>query len=333
MIRPPSPDHLDAYDPTVPAEVDVGVVTYETRELSVAALTRLLASTGDVDMRVLVHDNASSDGTAAAIAERVPGVEVHAGARNLGFAGGMNRLIERSSAPWFLALNSDAWPEPRAISALVRAGRDHPNAGAIAPRLESPDGVLEHSTYPFPSSRVAALTAVPGYDRFFPHLSRRLGLVGAWDHDETRDVDWAIGAALLMRREALDEIGGFDESFFMYAEDLEWCWRARNAGWSIRFEPSAVVRHVGNASGAKNYGAQRTRAYVHNTYRFYGRTHGPVSTGAYRVLNLIGCARLYAAARLRRDDAAGYWANHLRAHLDRVPASDGGPPSEESPSR
>jgi GT2 family glycosyltransferase len=309
------------------ADVDVGVVTYETRDLTVAALTRLLDSTTDVAIRLLVHDNASTDGTAAAIAAGVPRAEVEAGDENLGFAGGMNRLIRRSTAPWFLALNSDAWPEPGAIATMVRAGEAHSRAAAVAPRLETPEGLLEHSTYPFPSVRVAAITAVGAYQRLWPALSRRLSLVGAWDHDEPRDVDWAVGAALLMRRTALDELGGFDDSFFMYAEDLEWGWRARQAGWSIRFEPSALVRHVGNASGRSNYGGLRTRAYLQNTYRFYRRTHGPLSTAAYRTLSLVGCGRLYLGARLRRDEfARALWADHLRAHLSRVSPTDAGPP-------
>ncbi len=308
------------------ADIDVGVVTYATRDLTVEALGRLLSSTPDVRLRILVHDNASGDGTAAAVAAAVPEAEVEAGDENLGFAGGMNRLIARSTAPWFLALNSDAWPEPGALAAMLRAGEANPRAAAVAPRLERPDGGLEHSTHPFPSLGVAAITALGGYTRLWPARARRLALNGAWHHDEPRDVDWAVGAALLMRRTAIDEVGGFDERFFMYAEDLEWCWRARAAGWTIRFEPGAVVRHVGNASGRSAYGSRRTRAYIHNTYRFYRRTHGGLSTALYRALNVGGCTRLYLAARLRGDEAArGEWASHLRAHLDRVAPADEGP--------
>jgi len=306
------------------------MVTFNTRDLTIAALERVVANGSGIPIRVLVHDNASSDGTASAIRSRVPAVEVVAGERNLGFAAGMNRLIARSSAPWFLALNSDAWPEPDAIEALVAAGERHPRAAAIAPRLLRPDGSLEHSTFPFPSLSVAAITALGGYRRLWPARSRRLALVGAWDHDEPRDVDWAVGAALLMRRDALDAVGGFDESFFMYAEDLEWCWRARSCGWTIRFEPDAVVRHVGNASGAKNYGRARTKAHVHNSYRFYRRSHSAVGTLAYRAVSVAGCGRLYLLARLQRDAAGrSEWAAHVRAHLSRLPTTDG--PPEQGP--
>lgn len=299
------------------------MVTYNTRSLTVGALEHLLANAPHGGFRILVHDNASTDGTAEAIREAVPAADVVAGSTNLGFAGGMQLLMARSTAPWFLALNSDAWPEPGAIEALLATGRAHPEAAAVAPLLLRPDGSLEHSTFPFPSLRVAALTALGGYQRLWPRLARRLALVGAWDHAEPREVDWAVGAALLMRRSVIEEIGGFDESFFMYAEDLEWCWRARTAGWTIRFEPRAVVRHVGNASGAARFGRGRTRAHVHNSYRFYRRTHSATSTLAYRALSVAGCSRLYLAARVRRDlYSRAEWADHLRAHLTRVPASE-----------
>jgi GT2 family glycosyltransferase len=309
-------------------DVDIGVVTYETRDLTVELLQRLLENATDVRVRLLVHDNASTDGTAAAIRASVPAADVEVCDSNLGFAAGMNRLLARSTAPWFLALNSDAWPEPGAIRRLVEVGEAEPRAAAIAPRIERPDGVLEHSTYPFPTLEVAAINALGGYRRLWPRRSRRLALVGAWDHDEPREVDWAVGAALLMRRSALDAIGGFDESFFMYVEDLEWCWRAGEAGWSIRFEPSAVVRHVGNATGSRIYGAARTRAHVHNFYRFYRRTHGRAATSVFRALALGGYGRLYLLARLRRDQGARVeWAAYIRAHASRVAAGDG-PPSQ-----
>jgi len=163
---------------------------------------------------------------------------------------------------------------------------------------------------------VAAVTAVGLYKRLGHRRARHLLLEGAWSHDEARPVDWAVGAAWLMRREAVLDVGPFDESFFMYVEDLEWCWRARARGWEVCFEPEAVVRHVGNASGASRYGGGRTRAYLHNTYRFYRRHHGPATTALWRFLNLAGCSRLYVGSLARRDrSAAAFWADHVRAHL------------------
>jgi GT2 family glycosyltransferase len=303
--------------------VDVGVVTYNTRDLTVAALRRLVDGSDGCRLRLLVRDNASGDGTVDAVAAHFPEAEVDAGSENLGFAAGVNTLLARSTAPWFLALNSDAWPDPGAVLRLVRAAEAFPFAAAVAPRLERPDGTLEHSTYPFPSVEVAAVTGAGLYRRIGRGRAERLALVGSWMHDRPRPVDWAVGAALLIRREALEDIGGFDERFFMYVEDLEWAWRARRHGWEIRFEPAAVVRHVGNASGAAAYGRRRTATYLHNTYRFYRRHHGPVSTAAFRALNLVGCVRLYVQHRLRHDRAeAAFWADHVRAHVTLAAPSD-----------
>jgi N-acetylglucosaminyl-diphospho-decaprenol L-rhamnosyltransferase len=304
--------------------VDVGVITFNTRDLTVKALRSLIDSDQGVDIRLLVHDNASSDGTVEALAREVPEADVVACPDNLGFAAGMNRLLARSDAPWFLALNPDAWPEPGAIGTLVATAAQWPLAAAVAPLLLRPDGSLEHSTTPFPSIEVAAMCAVGGYQRWAPRRAEELMLVGSWHHERPRQVDWAVGAALLMPRSIADQVGGWDERFFMYAEDLEWCWRATRMGFEIRFEPAAVVRHVGGASSSKTYGSTTPLAYMRNTYRTYRRFHGPLSTLGYRALNLIGCARQLAASTLRRDSGrASYWRMQLKANLVSTRGTDG----------
>src|SRR5205823_8581266 len=115
--------------------VDVGIVTWNTRELSLRALRNLVESDQHADLRILLRDNGSSDGTVEAVREQFPDVDVDADERNLGFAAGMNRLIARADAPWFFALNSDAWPEPGAVGQLVAAARVSSNVAAVAPRL------------------------------------------------------------------------------------------------------------------------------------------------------------------------------------------------------
>jgi len=315
----------------VPAKptVDVGVVTWNSAELTATALRRLLDTDQGCDLRLLVRDNASSDGTAEILAERVPEAEIEAGRENLGFARGMNRLLSRAEAPWFFVLNPDAWPDAGAIATLVATALARPRAAAVVPRIENPDGSLQHSTYPFPSLRVAASTLV-GAHRIGPARADRMQLEGSWMHDRARLVDWAIGAAMLLRREALDDVGSFDETYFMYVEDLEWCWRARRLGWEVFFEPAAVVKHVGNASGAMGYGDRRTAAYMRNTYRFYRREHGGIATAAYRALNLAGAGTRYAAARISHDaSTARYWRLQLKANLESARSDDIRPVSPE----
>lgn len=224
-------------------------------------------------------------------------------------------MIDRSSAEWVFLLNPDAWPEPGAIGTLVTVATSHPRAAAIAPKLEYPDGRLQHSTHPFPSVRLSALTAL-WWNRLSTERADALLLDGAWKHDRPRRVDWAIGAALLMRRRAIEEVGPLDERYFMYVEDLEWCWRAHQHGWEIRFEPQAVVRHVANVSGRKRYGYLRTRTHVHNAVRFYRDTHSLPSTIGWWSLELLGSSRRYVRARLDGDaHRTARWRNEASAYL------------------
>ncbi len=296
--------------------VDVGVVTWNTAEVTTASLRRMLDTDQGADIRLLVRDNASSDGTAARIAADVPEADIDAGAENLGFSGGVNTLLRRSTAPWFFLLNSDAWPLEGAIGRLVDSAQVHQCAAAVVPRIEYPDGTLQHSTHPFPSLRVAATVAFRR-DRLTPQRADELFLEGAWNHDRVRRVDWAYGAAMLIRRAALEKVGGFDERFFFYAEDLEWCWRANTRGWEIWFEPGAVVHHLENVSGAQLYAGARARAHMRNSLRFYRRAHGTPSAVAWWSLNTAGGAlRLGRALRRRNREDATSWKNFLRAQVE-----------------
>jgi GT2 family glycosyltransferase len=299
-------------------EVDVLVVTWNTADLTAAALRRLLDAHHDARVRVLVHDNASSDATPAVLAERVPEAQVEVSPTNGGFAAGVNQLLARSRAPWLLVLNSDAWPDPGAVDRLVAVAREHPDAGMVVPRLESPTGDLELSTLPAPSVVTAWAVAADAH-RWAPGWAEGRLLPGAWRHDRAREVDWAVGAAWLVRREAMEQTGPLDESLFMYGEDVEWCLRMRKAGWRIRFEPAAVVRHVGNASGATAYGGHdRTRAWVANDLLLFRRDRSALATRAYAAGRVAGARRAAAAATRRGDsDTADHWRAVASAYRSR----------------
>lgn len=300
--------------------VDVGVVTWNSAELTARALRHLLDSDQGCDIRLLVHDNGSEDGTPEAVARAVPEAEIEVSPVNLGFAAAMNRLLDRSSRPWFWALNSDAWPEPGALRRLVDAGREHERAGALCPALLRPDGTPEVGVHPFPSLGLAALEA-SGARHWLPaRLLERL-LLSEAPPATPRGVDWSVGAALLLRRAAVELVGGFDDRYFMYVEDLDWCWRARAAGWHVRFEPAAVVRHVGNASGEKRFGRGRLALEQANLRTFLDGALGPRRARAYRTLEAVACAEEELLARLRCDDTeARRRRKELRGHLGLLPA-------------
>ena len=276
--------------------VDVGIVCWNTRDLTLDAIARLIAASPDVDLRVLVRDNGSTDGTARAVADRFPELTLEVG-DNVGFARGVNALLERSDAPWFVTLNSDAWPEPGALRRLVDVAVAQPRAAAVAPALLRPDGTPEPSAYDLPSLRGAVRSAV---------RPRAASPAAAGE------VGWAVGAALLLRRSALDAIGGFDPTLFMYAEDLDWCWRARRAGWQVWFAPDAVVRHVGNASGVQRWGDRRESVAIVNANLVVRRYLGPVRGGAWQAVNALGAVR---AGTTRDRDRRNHWWRQVPAHL------------------
>ncbi len=301
-------------------QVDVGVVTFNTAALSTHALRHLLDSDQGCDLRVLVHDNASADGTVGQLAREVPEAEVEAGSENVGFARAVNRLLARCDAPWFLALNSDAWPEPGAVGRLLAAGERHADAAAVAPRLLRPDGSVEHSTHGFPSLGVAAADALGLRGHLPVRWAQQRCLAGYWSHDRARQVDWAVGAALLVRRSAVEEAGGFDERFFMYVEDLAWCWSVRQAGWTVWFEPAATVRHVGNASGAAHFGGRRAALEVANRQLFLVGTRGRAWAEAFRALEVAASLRASASARRGGDcETAAHWRHQAKCLLGVVP--------------
>jgi GT2 family glycosyltransferase len=293
------------------------MVTWNTRDLSVEALTRVVDVCAGLDVRILVRDNGSSDGTAEAITAALPQVEVDVGEENLGFAAGVNTLLARSDAPWFFLLNSDAWPEPGAIQTLIDVSRREPRAAIVAPRLLGLDGTVEESTHRFPSLRLALVQLCGAYR--WPGVGDRFLVPGYWYFDQHRVVDWAVGAAWLLRRDAISDVGPFDDRYVMYVEDVDWCWRAARKNWQVVFEPAAVVCHVGNASGEQRYAEGRTATWLHNTYFFYREAHGQVPALVFRILNVALAGRLWLGARVRRDHrAAGRWAEHVRGSLRRV---------------
>jgi GT2 family glycosyltransferase len=291
--------------------IDAVVVTWNTRDITLPALTQLAESVPEGLLNLVVQDNGSTDGTVAAVKAAFPAADVEASPRNLGFAAGVNLALRRTTAPWVLLLNSDAWPERGAVERLLECAERHPRAAAVAPRLLRPDGSLEQSTWPFPSLRTAASSAL------------RAGRY-AWGHDQERAVDWAVGAALLLRRSALDDIGPLDDSLFMYAEDLDWCWRAHDAGWETWFTPAAVVRHVGNASGALRFGDQRSAAWINNTVRVHRKHASRPTSLIWQAVNAAGAALSARRARRRdQSELARVWRAQARQWLS-APHDDRG---------
>ena len=232
--------------------VSVVIVSYNTRELTLRCLRELIHNLENeaIAAEIWVVDNASKDGSAAAVEREFAQVNLIASPHNLGFGPANNLAFERARGRFLLLLNSDAFVHAGAVKTLVGFLCDSENArvGAVGPQLLNADGSLQRSCWKFPSPLRSWLEALGAARVLGAHP--RWGDYYRWAHDEVRGVDFVIGAALLVRRKVYDEIGGFDPAFFLYAEETDWQRRMRADGWEIVFVPQAQVTHLGGASGA-----------------------------------------------------------------------------------
>jgi N-acetylglucosaminyl-diphospho-decaprenol L-rhamnosyltransferase len=268
--------------------VTVAVVSFNTRELLLRCLTSLA---GDVDAgraEVWVVDNCSSDGSVQAVTENAPWAHVIEAGENVGFGRAVNLVAGRTSGEWILAANADIALEPAALQALLASAQE-PAVGCVAPRLLLPDGATQHSVHPFPTVPLTLLFNL-GLHHLSAPLGDRLCLEGFWNPDRGRAVPWAIGACLLLRREAFDAVGRFDERQWMYAEDVDLGWRLQQQGWTTLYEPRASVHHESGAATVSVFGDDQRSHFMAATYAMLMRRRGRVRTWATAAINIAGAA-------------------------------------------
>lgn len=308
----------------------VVVVSYNVADLLRACLTATFASLADspeLDATVHVVDNASADGSAEMVAREFPQVRLIASPDNLGFSGGNNLILRQlgfggADAPDFaLLLNPDAEPVGDAIGRMARFLRERKDVGAAGAQLRYGDGAFQHGAFAFPG-------LLQLWFDLFPPRPRRLldtRLNGRYprslyDAGRPFPIDFALGAALMVRREVMQAAGLLDEGYFMYAEEVDWCWRMRRAGWPCYCVPAARVIHHGGASSSQF----RSRSMLNlwrSRKRLYDRFYGPVRGGL-----AAGIVRLGMAAEKRRAQRAATPAEAAEriAAADAVAAMFGG---------
>ncbi len=225
------------------AEVSAIVVTYNAAPW----IERPLESLRGTGAEVIVVDNGSTDGTLELVRERFPEARI-VEQENRGFGAGNNTGMRAASGRYFLLLNPDAWLTEGALEDLVAFIDEHPEAAVVGPRLLNPDGSLQRSVRGYPTPWRLA-TEYFFLRKLAPHTEALNALFGAgFDHKSVREADYLFGACLLVRREAVDSIGGFDEDFFLMSEEVDWLYRFRQAGWKVLFYPGAEAYHVVGAS-------------------------------------------------------------------------------------
>jgi N-acetylglucosaminyl-diphospho-decaprenol L-rhamnosyltransferase len=252
---------------------------------------------------LVVVDNGSSDGTVAFVRERFPEVGV-VEQENRGLAAGWNVGIARTSGRYVLLLNADAWLHAGALDALVRCADAHPDVAVVGPRLRNPDGTLQPSVRGFPTLWRLATEYL-----FLRKLAPRSRLLNAFygagfAHDEERDVEVLMGAVWLVRREAIEQVGPADESFFLFSEETDWAYRFRKAGWRSRFCPEAEATHVSAASHQGQLFDEIQRSHLRFLRKHRGEAYAERARRLLRFsLRLRGLLFRGARGRMYRDAA------------------------------
>ena len=251
---------------------------------------------------VVVVDNDSADGSAEELGDVDPEVRLVRTGTNLGYGAGANRGLREVDAPYVLVSNPDVALHRGAIAALRAVLVADPLLAIAGPCILEADGTRYPSARQFPSLVDAAGHTVLGLVAPDNPFTRRYRMADA-DPTVVREVDWVSGACFLARRQALEELGGFDEAYFMYAEDADLCWRARRAGWGVAYAPGAVVTHLQGVSTAR-HPYRMLLAHHRSVYRFARRTERgwrrlllPAVAVALTLRLAAACARLAAGAR------------------------------------
>jgi GT2 family glycosyltransferase len=293
-------------------DVTLVIVSWNTREMLRHCLQSVYESAGVVDLQIIVVDNASADGSARMVAEEFPRVQLIANTENRGFAAANNQGVALARGRYVLLLNSDTIVLDGVIEKTVAFARTHPEAAVVGCRVLNADRTPQSSCFLFPSALNLLIGALY-LNKLFPR-SRFWGRerLTWWDGLEARAVDVVTGCFMLVRRDAIAQVGGMDEAFFMYAEEADWCYRFQQAGWAVLFFPGANIIHLGGASSRQ--APSKMRLQLAGSILYFLRKHR--SRSQY----VLGCllTALFFLVRLPFWSAKGCLSRSDRSHSWRV---------------
>lgn len=248
--------------------VSLIIVNFRTPDLLKLSLERIAEAHLTMPYEILVIDNAPLDKEAELICAEHPKVRYLRNERNVGFGRGVNRGLREGHGEFFLVLNPDVEVQSGSVETLLEEMERDPSAGIVAPKLLYPDGTLQHSCRTFYTLPVFLLRRT-FLGKIFPnHKKLREHLMLDYDHDTTRRVDWCLGASLLVRKRAVDDVGPMDERYFLYFEDVDWCYRLAARGWKVLYHPAAVMIHHYQRTSARKPG-RGLLIHLASTFRYY----------------------------------------------------------------
>ncbi|OQY20272.1 MAG: hypothetical protein B6I35_10690 [Anaerolineaceae bacterium 4572_32.2] len=266
-------------------DLSIIIVNWNVRELLQSCL-RSIRPSDEFDLETIVVDNASADGSVEMVRQEFPQVTLIANADNPGFTGGNNQGIAASRGRYILLLNPDTEVLDDALARMVAYMDAHPDVGVLGPMLLNSDGSVQSSRRRFPTPATAFVESTILQSCFPRHRLLRDYYVLDKPDETIAKVDWVTGACILIRREALDQVGLLDDGFFMYSEELDWCRRARDVGWKIIYYPEARVLHYGGQSSEQVKAFQIIR-FNQSKIRYFRKHHGRLVAALLRAFLLM----------------------------------------------
>lgn len=258
-------------------DVSIIIVSYNTKDLLSVCLSSLIKQKGSKSWEIIVVDNASSDGTSDLIKEKFPDVIFIQNKKNVGFSTANNIGLRRARGKYFLLLNSDTEVSEGSIEKVKQFMEKHPDVGVATCKLVLGDGSIDpacHRGFPTPW---ASLTFFLGLEKLFPRWRLFAGYhQGYKNMNEPHEIDSPSGAFYMVRREVIKSVGLLDENYFMYAEDLDWSYRIKQAGWKIFYYPKVTVLHKKKQSGrdSDDPSLKRiTEMYFYDTMKLFYKKH------------------------------------------------------------
>ncbi len=317
-------------------DLSVVILNWNTCALLEKCLRALVCPQRDIDVEIIVVDNASGDNSREMVRREFPQVNLIANPKNTGFGAGNNVALPQARGRYVLFLNSDTVVIDGALTSMVQYADANPDIGILGPKLLNGDGSLQYSCRRYPNLATGFFRNTP-LGRLFPKNRFATDyLMQDWDHAAPRDVDWVSGAALMMRRELIAQIGGFDEDYYMYCEDVDLCWRANhaprptndnkqlttgdqqpatsnqqpatNANWRVTYYPDAVIYHlIGKSSDQAP--TRMTYEFHRSQYLFYRKHYAASTSFLLRPMIPVGIA-LRAVGTMARYRIR-YWQRRL----------------------
>jgi len=235
-------------------DVSIIILNYNTKDFLLPCVSGIAENTKNLDYEIIIVDNASEDGSAKYVKEKImpsfKNVKLIETGGNFGFAKGNNIGIKSSKGKYVLIINSDILIMDNAIRKMFEFMESNKKAGIAGPRLTHPDGSLQYFCYNFPTKKVLIYRRTPLARFKFAQKEIKKYLMADWDHKENRKVDWVQGSCMIVRKSAIEEAGLMDERFFMFMEDTDWCRSFWNLGWEVWYIAEVEIVHYHARSSA-----------------------------------------------------------------------------------